>query len=176
MVEIKDVREMVLLVIVGRKIALFCRTIGRRALAWVVNPTYQIIVVPLFTDAAQVGAEPPALSVCAFAHRVAAHTPARLEALFASGGVAGRLGWRLGIERTLPDESPDGTHIIIRQPEARHASARPESVGVLDPDRNPLRPELCTHFLEVRPHLLAVHLQVLDAPVELIRLQVDIGN
>src|SRR5580692_11629631 len=70
------------------------RTIGTRALARIVYPTHQVIVVCFFALARQVGGECPALHLIAFADGVAAQTAARFEQFFAAAGISGSVRHR----------------------------------------------------------------------------------
>ena len=176
MFEIKNVRQVVFLVVVSGQVALLERTIRRRALARVMNPSYQVIVIRLFTHASQVGAEPPAHSARALAHGVTAHAAPRLKTLLALGRIAGSLRRCFCVQRTLQDEGGDRAHLIVGQPEARHPCSGTEGVGVLDPDRNPFRSQLGAHLFQVGSDFLAVHLQEPDLSVELVRLQVDVAD
>src|SRR5690242_19515313 len=89
--QVEDIGQVVPLVIGLGEILLFERTIRRRALSRVVHPADEVIVIGLFTFTAQVRRECPALLLPAFAHRVARHTAARFERLFAFFGITGLL-------------------------------------------------------------------------------------
>ena len=97
-VDVEDVGQVVLLVVVRRQVALLNRTIRRRALARVVYPAHQVVVVHLLAHAAQVRSEPSPHRVRAFADRVTAHAAARLKALLALDRVSGRLRGGFDVE------------------------------------------------------------------------------
>ena len=90
-VQIEDERQIVLGVIFRAQIALLERAVGAGALARIVNPANQVIVVVLFADAAQVGREGAAHHVRAFADRMAGQAAARFEEHLAVRRVAGSL-------------------------------------------------------------------------------------
>ena len=80
-VEIKDVRESLLLVILGADVFFLYRAVGPRALARIVHPANEVIVIRLFADAREVGRERAALQLVAFTDRVARQATARFTSL-----------------------------------------------------------------------------------------------
>src|SRR5205807_2314801 len=130
------------------------RAVGQRALARIVNPAHQVIVIVLLAHAAEVGGERAAFLLTAFTDRVTGHAAARLEGLFALLGVARRIYGQLAGDGGLPDERGDGLNLILVQAEGRHLGTGPPVVRILDPDREPLLVELHAHFLEAGADLL----------------------
>ena len=65
--------------------------VGTRALARIVDPADQIIVILFFTDAAEICGKRAADRVCAFADGVAGQAAALVEQFFAVGCITGRL-------------------------------------------------------------------------------------
>ena len=91
MIEVKHERQIVLGVIFRTQVALFERAVRARALARIVNPAYEVIVIVFFADAAQVRGKGAADHVRAFADGVAGQAAARFKQNLAVRGVAGRL-------------------------------------------------------------------------------------
>src|SRR5260370_28373218 len=119
------------LIVRFRQIAFFKRTIGQRALARVVNPADQIVVVVFFTHTAEVRRKCSALLVIAFAHRMASHAAARLERLFTFDRVA-RLALRpITSHAGLPAERSDGFAIVLIQAGGGHLRAGAPLVWIL---------------------------------------------
>ncbi len=83
MIEVEDERQIVLGVVFGTKIALFEGAIGARALARIVHPTHQVIVIILFADAAQIGGKRSTDHAGAFAHGMAGEATTRFEEILA---------------------------------------------------------------------------------------------
>ena len=69
--EVKNVWQALLGVILRANVFLLVRAVRTRALARIVNPAYQVIVVGLLTDAREVRCERAALHLIAFANRMA---------------------------------------------------------------------------------------------------------
>src|SRR6202789_1764010 len=150
MIEIENVREIVLGVIFRSQVALFVRTIRPGALARVVDPANDIIVIFLFADAAEVGSKSSANRGRAFTHGMAGQASALFEEFFAMGCVAGRLMIeRRAGESCLPNEGGESLRLILRETKLRHFRGRPEFGGVADPVRNPLFAQLLARFLQI---------------------------
>src|SRR5580658_47375 len=78
-VEVELVGKALLGVIFGANVFLFVRTVGASALACVVNPAHQIIVISFLADAGQIRGEGAALRLIAFSNGVAGQASAGLE-------------------------------------------------------------------------------------------------
>ena len=85
--EIELVGKPLLRVILRADIFLFVRTIGTRALARVMNPADQVIVIRFFADAAQIRGKRSTMHLIAFANGVASEASARLKQFFSVFGV-----------------------------------------------------------------------------------------
>ncbi len=161
-------------VVLGADVLLLQRTIRTRALAGVMHPAHQVVVVGFLADAGQVRGEGSALHLVALADRVASHAAACPDQLLAALGVAGLLlRWRVG-ESALPDIGRDSANLVIVQAEVRHLGGRAEVGGLFQPDRNPVTVQLQANVLQVRPDLFQVlhqavrlEIELLDAAVEL---------
>ena len=151
MIQIENIWEIVLGVIFRPQVALFVRTIRPGALARVVDPANDIIVIFLFADAAEVGSESSANRGRAFTHGMAGEASALFEEFFAMGCAAGRLMIeRRAGESCLPNESGERLRLVLREAELRHLGGRPELGGVADPVWNPLFAQLLARFLQIR--------------------------
>ena len=137
MIEIEDERQVVLGVIFRAEIALLERAVGARALARVVHPADQVIVVVLFADAAQIGREGAADHVRRLRQsngrpgsRAIREAPCRArrrpEPAWASAGP---------VSAGLPDERGDGLNFVGLQAELRHLGGGAELVRVLAASR-----------------------------------------
>src|ERR1700726_4841031 len=96
MIQIEDKRQIVLCVVFRPQISLLVRAIGAGALARVVNPADDVMVIVFFADAAEVRCKTPADFVRVLAHGMAGHAAALLEQLFAVSHVSGSLMFQRG--------------------------------------------------------------------------------
>src|SRR6202030_1918101 len=105
--------------------------IGTRALAGIVNPANEVIVICFFADAGQVGGEGPADHLIAFSDGMAGETAAALEQFLAVRGVAEFVpGKRIG-EGGLPDIGRNCLDLVIVVAEVSHLSGGTKIGGVL---------------------------------------------
>ncbi len=166
-IEIEDVREIVFRVIFRAEILFLVGAVGARALARIVDPADQIIVIFFFADAAEVRCERTADGVRAFADSVAGEAAAFIEQVLAVCGISGRLFFERGTgERILPDECGDGLDFVLRHAELRHFCGRAEFGGVADPVRNPFLAQFLARFFQVRSHLFYFLQQIVTALLE----------
>src|SRR5205807_7003017 len=111
--EIEDEGHAVLGVIFGAEVALLEGAIGTCALAWIVDPAHQIIVIVFFAHATEIRGERAAHDVGAFTNGMAAEAAAGLEEFLAVHGVTGSLlGQSRSGECRLPDEGGYGLHFV----------------------------------------------------------------
>src|SRR5208337_875108 len=107
-VEVEDKGQAVFLVIVLSQVAFLIWAVRVRALASIVNPTHEVIVVVFLSYPAEIGGEPPTHGIRPFAHRVACQATARLEAFLTFHGITRRLLGELPAKPLLPNECRDG--------------------------------------------------------------------
>ncbi len=165
--QVEDIGQPLLRIIFGANVFLFVRTIRTGALARVMHPAHEIVVVGFLTDPGKIGGECSALHLVAFANRMAGQTAARLEELLAVRGVARFvLGLRIG-QRRLPQIGGDGFDLVIIKAEVRHPGSGPEVGRFLQPDRNPVLVQLESDILQIRSDLFDVLQEAFRLPVEL---------
>src|SRR5215472_15716518 len=107
-VEIANVGKALLLVILRADVFFLDRAVRTRALAGVVDPAHEVIVIGLFADAREVRRESAALHLVAFADGVAREATARFKQLFTVSCVSGLAMLDLIRQTRLPDISRDG--------------------------------------------------------------------
>src|SRR5438445_2234288 len=173
--EVENVGQALLLVIFGADVFLFEGAIRTRALARVVDPTNQVIVIGLLADATEIGRECSALQLIAFADGVAGETAARFEQFFTVNGIAEFVLGQGILERGLPDESGDGFDLIVVQAEVRHFGGAAEVAGFLEPHGNPILVELQANVLEIWSDLFHVLEETLGGTIELHDAQVELA-
>ncbi len=78
-VQIEDIRQTLFLVIVGADVFLFVGAVGASALAGVVHPAHEVVVIVLFADAGEICRESAALHLVAFTDGMTGETPTRFE-------------------------------------------------------------------------------------------------
>ena len=105
---IEEKRQAVFCVIIRREIAFLFRAIRRPALARVVNPTHDVIVIIFLADFREVGRECAAELAVSFADRVTRQTAARFEEILAVRLVALSLRRYLAVKTVLPEISRHG--------------------------------------------------------------------
>ena len=172
-VQIENVRQTLLRVVFRTDVLLLVRTVGTGALARVVHPAHQIVVVVFLADAREIGGEGSALHLVAFADGVAREAAARFEQFLAMRRVAWLvLGQRIG-QRRLPQVGGDGFDLLVVQAEIRHLGGGAEIAGLLQPDGNPVLVQLQANILEIWTDLLHVLQQALGGAVELDNAQVE---
>src|SRR6266571_2397849 len=88
-IEVKNKGQALLFVVLGTDVLLFVGAIGTSALAGVVDPAHEVVVVILLTDASEIGRKGSALQLVAFADGVAGEAAARFEQILSVSGVAG---------------------------------------------------------------------------------------
>src|SRR6266852_3455003 len=137
-VEVENVGQALLFVVFGADVFLFVGAVGTGAFAGVVDPTNQVVVVVLFTDASEICGKSSALQLVAFADGVAGEAAARFEQLFSVSGVAGLVLGQLIGERRLPDEGGDGFDLFVVEAEIRHFGGGAEVARFLQPNRDPI--------------------------------------
>src|SRR4029077_9785182 len=177
MLEIEDVRLIVLGVVFGAEVAFLVRAIWTRALAGIVNPADDVIVIFLFADAAEIRSESAADGRVALAHGMARETAARFKQLLAVGCIA----WLLMLEcrtgeRTLPDKRGNCLDIARLEAELRHLGGRPELARVPDPVRNPFLAQFHARFFEVRADFFYFLLEIVGALFERFGLRIETAN
>jgi len=154
-VEIENVGKIVFRVIFRAEIFFLVGTVGTRALARIVHPADEVIVIFFFADAAEVRGECATDGACTFADSVTGETAALVEQVLAVCGISWRLFFeRWTGERILPDECGDGLDFVLRHTELRHFCSRAELGRVADPVRDPFLTEFLARFFQVRPDLL----------------------
>src|SRR3989441_3060183 len=136
--QVENKWQPLLLVIFGTDVLFFVRTIGAGAFARVVDPTHEVVVIFLFTDAREIGSKRFTLHLGGFADGVTGEAAARFEQLFAVSGVARLVLGQLIGERRLPNECGDGSDLLIVESEIRHLGCGAEVAGLLEPNRNPV--------------------------------------
>ena len=75
-IEIVDERQSLLLVVFGTDVFFLVGTEGARALAGVVDPANQIIVIGFFSHAREIGGKRSSLQLAAFAERMTSQAAA----------------------------------------------------------------------------------------------------
>ena len=177
-IEIELIGKSLLGVILGTNIFFLVRAIRPRALARVVNPADEVVVVRLFADAREVRGEMPPCSLVAFADGMAGEAAARLKQFFAVRCIAGLLfGQRIG-ESGLPDVGRDRLNLMVVQAEVRHLRRGTEIRRLLQPHWNPILVELQPDVFQVRADLFQVLHQAVRLVVELLQtgVQLAIGD
>src|SRR3989338_2121198 len=172
-VGVEDEREPAPGVVVGSEVAFLLGAVGAGALARIVNPAHQEVVVRLLAHAAQVGGEGAADGVLAFAERVAGQAAAGLKKLLAARGGAAGLGRQAGPGACLPEVGGEGAQLVVLQTEARHLGRRAPLVGVLEPHGNPVAAELDADLFQVGPGALLFLHQAGHTHLELLALGVQ---
>ena len=163
-------------VVFGSDVPLEGRTIGERPFPRVVDPAHQVVIVHLVAHAAQIGRKGPSDRLITFANRVTGHAPSGFEQDLAPFRITLSLFLQISIDAGLPDERRDGLGLILLQTKARHFGGGPESVGILDPPRQPVAPQLDSNLLEIRPGCLDLF-QKLPAPLPLpLGPSVEVGD
>src|SRR5580693_2217256 len=141
-------------VISRAEIFFLVRAVGARALARIVDPADQVIVIFFFADAAEVRGERAADGACAFSDSVTREAAALIEQVLAVCCVSGRLLFeRWAGKRILPDEGGDRLDFVLRRAELRHFCGRAEFGGVADPVWDPLFAQFLARFFQVRANL-----------------------
>ena len=166
-IEIENVREIVFGVIFRAEIFFLVGAVGARALAGIVDPADEIIVIFFFADAAQVCGERAADGVGAFADGVAGEAAALVEQFLAVGCISGGLFFeRWTRKRILPDEGGDGLDFVLRHAELRHFRGGAKFGGVADPVRDPFLVKFLARFFQVRADFLDFLQQIVAALLE----------
>src|SRR5438552_359462 len=173
--EVENVGQAFLFVILGTDVLLFEGAIGARALARVVDPTNQVIVIGLLADATEIGRESSALQLIAFADGVAGEAAARFEQFFSVRGVARLVLGQVILERGLPTEGGDGLDLVVVQTEIRHFRGGTEIARLLEPHGNPILVELEADVLEIWSDLFHVLEETLGGTIELHDAQVELA-
>src|SRR5260370_26493172 len=88
-IQIELERQSLLLVVFAANVFFLVRPLRALALARVVDPANQVIVVGFFSHAREIGGKRSALQLVAFADGVTSQAAARLEQFLAMGSVAG---------------------------------------------------------------------------------------
>src|SRR2546427_2166059 len=92
--QVENKGQALLFVIFGADVLFFVRTIGAGAFARVVDPTHEVVVIVLFTDAREIGSKSSTPHPVAFADGKTSEAAARFEKFFALSGVAPLVRWR----------------------------------------------------------------------------------
>src|SRR5206468_780307 len=81
MFQVEDERQIVALIIFRGQVLFLERAVGQSALAGIVNPTDQVVVVGFLAYTAQIRGERSALLLAALSHGMAGHAAAGFERL-----------------------------------------------------------------------------------------------
>src|SRR5271156_4094515 len=138
-------------VIFRAEIFFLVRAIRTGALARIVDPADQVIVIFFFADAAEVRGERAADGTRAFSDSVTGEAAAFIEQVLAVRGISWRLFFeRWAGKRILPDEGGDGLDFVLRHAELRHFCSGTKFGGVADPVGDPLFAQFLARFFQVR--------------------------
>src|SRR5258708_39140516 len=105
--------QTLLSVVFRADVLFFIRAVGAGALAGIVNPAHQIVVVGFFADAGQVGGEVGPLHFVAFANGMASKTTSRFEQIFSVSRVAWFVFRQLIVQAGVPQIRGDGPYLIV---------------------------------------------------------------
>src|SRR5258706_6426851 len=164
---------------------MFFRTIGRPALARVIDPTHDVIIIVLLADLGQVRGKRATHLGVLFTDRVTGETATRLKQSLAVILVSLLLRGNFAIETVLPKVRRYGFQVLrslfavfSETPEGGHLRTRTKSLRVLQPNRNPFLAQLEAHVLEIRTNFFLVLLQVTGLKIQFVnpRGQLTVGD
>src|SRR5215469_7430884 len=154
--EIKDVRQSLLLVIFGADVLLLIRTIRTCPLACIVYPAHQVVIIVFLSHSGEISREVPSVHLVTLSDGVATQTATGLEEFLAMRSIS---RWVFGLwigEARLPQIGGDGLDLVLVEAKVRHFCCWPEVRWFLQPRRDPVFVQFKPNILEIGTDLLHV--------------------